>query len=54
MRNYQIVYDDGRLENLVELAPWLRVRAGAACGPEGPARTGVDIDDVRVELGPLR
>ena len=53
-RNYQLIYDSGRLENLVELLPWLRVRAGAACEPEGPARTGVVIDDVRLELGSFK
>jgi hypothetical protein len=54
VRNYQIVYDNGRLDNLVEFAPWLRIRARAECEAEGPARLGVVIDDVRVELGGLR
>lgn len=54
VRNYQIIYEGGRLENLVEFAPWLRVRAGAACQPDSAARTGVDIDDVALELGPLK
>ena len=53
MGNYQIVEAEagsGRLENLVDLAPFLKVRAGAACSAEGKARTSVDIDDARVEL----
>lgn len=60
VENFQIIDDDGqRLENLVRLAPGLRVRASAAAGPEagplGPAsRTSVDIDEVVLEAGPLR
>ena len=57
VRNFQIVEGEagpGRLENLVELAPFLRVRAGAACRAAGRARTDVDIDDARVELFGLR
>lgn len=54
VKNWQVVYPTGRLDNLVEFAPWLRVRARAAAAPEGPARTGVVIEEVRVELGPLK
>ena len=55
--NFQIVEGEagpGRLENLVELAPFLKVRAGAACRAAGKTRTDVNIDDARVELFGLR
>jgi hypothetical protein len=51
--NFQIVeagVGPGRLENLVELAPFLKVRAGAACSAKGKGRTSVAIDDARIEL----
>lgn len=56
--NWQIISVDGRLENRVQLAPGVRVRALAGCAPEpapgGGTRTGVAIEEVVVELGPLR
>ncbi|EFN58006.1 hypothetical protein CHLNCDRAFT_142183 [Chlorella variabilis] len=56
VENFQIVdLESSRLENLVCLAPGVRVRACAACGPEkGNTRTFVDIDEVVLELGPLK
>lgn len=51
--NYQIVEDEagpGRLQNLVELGPFLRVRAIADCAAAGSSRTSVDITEARVEL----
>lgn len=45
---------DGRLENRLELLPGLRVRACAACAPQGRMRTQVAIDDVFLELLGLR
>ena len=57
VRNFQIVEDKAgpsRLENLVELAPFLKVRAGAACKAASRTRTNVDIDDARIELFGLR
>jgi hypothetical protein len=55
VRNWQIISDDGsRLENRVEIIPGLlRVRALAECAPDSPTRTGVAINEVRIELGPL-
>lgn len=55
VENFQIVGDDGRLENLVCLGAGVRVRACAECGPEdGPlgedSRTSVDIDQVGAGL----
>lgn len=55
VENFQIVTEDGRLENLVKPLPGVRVRACAACGPEaGPlgddTRTAVEIDQVRCKL----
>lgn len=44
----------GRLENRLELLPGLRVRACAACAPQGRRRTRVAIDDVFLELFGLR
>ncbi len=53
--NFQILRPDGRLENLVCLAPGVRVRACASCAAEpGATRTSVDIDQVLLELGPLK
>lgn len=50
MENFQIITEDGRLENLVRLGGGVRVRACADCAPEradGGLRTGVEIDQVR-------
>lgn len=45
VENFQIISEGGRLENLVCLAPGVRVRAAAAAGPEeADTRTRVDID----------
>ncbi|KAL4858473.1 putative plastid-lipid-associated protein 12 [Chlorella vulgaris] len=53
--NFQILRPEGRLENLVCLAPGVRVRACASCAAEpGATRTSVDIDQVLLELGPLK
>lgn len=56
--NWQIISPDGRLENRVQLLPGLRVRALAEAGPEpapgGGMRTGVAIEEVVIEAGPLR
>jgi PAP_fibrillin len=54
VRNWQIITEDGRLENRVQLAPGVTVRALASCGADAPARTGVTIEKVVVEVGPLR
>jgi hypothetical protein len=55
VENFQLISPDGRLDNLVCLAPGVRVRACAACSPEaGGQRSRVDIDSVVLELGPLR
>ncbi len=53
VENFQIVdVEGGRLENVVCLAPGIRVRAGAACGPEmGNRRTFVNIDEVGIGAG---
>lgn len=55
VENFQIVdLESSRLENLVCLAPGVRVRACAACGPEkGNTRTFVDIDEVSGKMLPL-
>lgn len=52
--NWQIIREGGELENLVELPLGLRVRAVAECAPEGPARTGVEINQVIFQAGPLQ
>jgi hypothetical protein len=54
VRNFQIITDDGELENRVELPLGARVRAIARCEPDGPSRTGVEISKVIFELGPLQ
>ena len=55
VRNWQIVSSDGKkLENRVELLPGVRVRALADIEPESDARTGVDINEVVIEIGPLK
>lgn len=55
MENFQIISEDGRLENLVCLAPGVRVRAAAAAGPEeADTRTRVDIDAGGVGCGEIR
>jgi hypothetical protein len=53
--NFQIISEDGSaLENRVELAPGVRVRALAAAEADSASRTGVDIEQVVLEAGPLR
>lgn len=59
--NYQLLEDEagpGALQNVVELAPFLKVRAGAACEADSTAsgrdRTTVSINYARVELFNLR
>lgn len=59
--NYQVVEDEagpGQLQNVVDLAPFLRVRAIAGCEADrkAPARdkTLVNITEARVELFGLR
>ena len=42
------------LENRVEPLPGVAVRALAACEPDSDDRTGVEITEVVVEVGPLR
>lgn len=55
VENFQIITEDGRLDNLVCLAPGVRVRASASCSPEeADTRTRVDIDGVTLELGSLK
>ncbi|KAK9846661.1 hypothetical protein WJX81_008660 [Elliptochloris bilobata] len=56
-RSFQVVggaAGPGRLENRLELLPGLRVRASAACSPQGRRRTRVAIDGVFLELFGLR
>ncbi|KAK9909156.1 hypothetical protein WJX75_007953 [Coccomyxa subellipsoidea] len=59
--NYQLLEDEagpGALQNVVELAPFLKVRAGAACEADAAAsardRTTVTINYARVELFNIR
>jgi hypothetical protein len=52
VRNWQLLDASGSLENLVELAPWLRVRALGSCKPESATRTRVDINSVVLSVGP--
>lgn len=59
--NYQLLEDEagpGALQNVVELAPFLKVRAGAACEADAAAsaldRTTVNINYARVELFNIR
>jgi hypothetical protein len=53
VENYQIIGDGGAsLENRVQLAPGVRVRALADAAPDSATRTGVDITRVVLELGP--
>lgn len=52
--NWQIVGADGELENRVQLAPGVNVRALASCEPDSNTRTGVDIEKVVLEAGPLK
>jgi len=58
VKNYQIIYTDesggSRVENLVMLAPFLKVRANAACEPGSAERTLIDINSVIIEAGPFR
>ena len=53
--NWQIISEGGGvLENRVEPLPGVAVRALAACEPDSDDRTGVEITEVVVEVGPLR
>ena len=59
--NYQLVENDagpGQLQNVVDVAPFLRVRAIAECMPDkkAPARdkTLVNITEARIELFGIR
>lgn len=55
VRNWQLISADGsRLENRVELFPGIRVRAIAESEAESDTRTGVAINEVVIEIGPLR
>ena len=54
VQNFQVITAEGRLENVVLFAPWLRIRAVADCEEDSSTRTGVDITGVFLELGPLR
>lgn len=53
--NWQIISEGGGvLENRVEPLPGVAVRALAACEPDSDDRTGVEITEVVIEVGPLR
>ena len=59
--NYQVVEDaagPGQLQNVVDVAPFLKVRAVAGCMPDKKApardRTLVSITEARVELFGIR
>jgi hypothetical protein len=55
VRNWQLISKDGRkLENRVELLPGVRVRALADSEPDSGTRTGVEISQVIIEIGPLK
>lgn len=61
MGNYQLLEDEagpGALQNVVELTPFLKVRAGAECEPDQTAsnldRTTVRINYARVEVFNIR
>jgi len=55
VRNWQLISKDGKkLENRVELLPGVRVRALADSEPDSNTRTGVDINEVLMEIGPLK
>jgi hypothetical protein len=55
VRNWQLISADGsKLENRVELLPGVRVRALADAEPDSDTRTGVDISEVIIEIGPLK
>lgn len=55
VRNWQIISEDGaRLENRVQLLPGVLVRALARAEQDGPARTGVIIDEVVLQVGGLK
>lgn len=50
MGNYQLLEDEagpGALQNVVEVAPFLKVRAGAECEPDRTA-SGLDRTTVRI------
>lgn len=54
VQNWQIISSDGkRLENRVKLLPGVYVRAIADAEVEGPSRTGVVINEVVLEAGPV-
>ena len=52
--NWQIITEDGQLENRVRLPGGLTVRAIASCEPDSPTRTGVEINSVVLQAGPLK
>ncbi|KAH7616619.1 hypothetical protein Ndes2526B_g08716 [Nannochloris sp. 'desiccata'] len=55
VRNWQLISNDGKkLENRVELLPGVRVRALADSEPDSDTRTGVEINEVIIEIGPLK
>jgi PAP_fibrillin len=55
VRNWQIISSDGtKLENRVELLPGVRVRAMADSEPDSGSRTGVEINEVIIEVGGLK
>lgn len=55
--NFQVIEEDAgqvRVENVVQLGPFLAIKAGGSCTPQGANRTLVQLDDIRAELGPFR
>ncbi|KAL2651592.1 hypothetical protein R1flu_019720 [Riccia fluitans] len=54
LNNWQIYYDDEKLENLVEFLPGVKLRAGASVLPTSKERQDVNIKGASLELGPLR
>ncbi|OAE35007.1 hypothetical protein AXG93_1864s1350 [Marchantia polymorpha subsp. ruderalis] len=54
LKNWQIYYDNTRLENLVEFLPGLKLRAGASTLAASEERQDVKIEGASLELGSLR
>ena len=55
VRNWQLISSDGaKLENRVEILPGIRVRAIAESEAQSGTRSAVVINDVIVEIGPLK
>lgn len=52
--NWQIVREDGTVENRVDLLPGVRVKALATSDTESSIRTGIDINQVVLEVGPFK